>query len=515
MVRRLIALPVAALVISTLILGGISLALDGGGDEPRAAKTVTTLEQTDGVDDVYAVKKTAGQQRATERSNGNAYAYGKDKRRGPEPTTTTTIAPAVAAPSTTQPGVTPTTTPYPLTPTTQVTTTTTKPPTTATTKPPTTTTKPPTTTTTAPPKQPPPPSGDRVDIYPGDNVSGILAAHPQGTTFLMHSGVYKRVTLMPKSGQTIIGQNGAILDGEGRTADGVGRANANNITIRNLTIRNYTDKCIDWGAQGAGLNWTIEDTEVSYCLTGIKVKKGGTYKNNYVHHNRKYGMNGNGVNLTVVGNEIAYNRTDKSQDLGDSGGTKFLRTERLVIRSNHVHDNYGHGIWVDGSNQGALIEKNKVTNNERVGIFHELGFSPTIRNNTVKGNGHKTDGKAAAGSGILVLATKDANVYGNTVTGNRNGIMAKWNDLKPGRATDNLTGEKFYLKNLNVHNNVIAMNVGTTGIADLSNAKNAYTSSWNNRFAGNSYTLGSSSGKFFRWKETITYAQWKQIHPSD
>jgi parallel beta-helix repeat protein len=535
MVRRLIALPLAALVISTLILGGISLAFSAGDNAPQATKTATTLGQTDGTELADTGATNPGRLRAAARSARN---NGNGKGNGNKPTTTTTtVGRDPLTPITQPPAVTSTTkaatttTKPPTTTTTTKPATTTKPPTTTTTTKPATTTKPPTTTrppttTTAPPKEPsPPPSGDAVDIYPGDNVNAILAGHPQGTTFLMHAGVYKRVTLMPKSGQTITGQKGTILDGEGVAEDGVGRASANNITIRGLTIKNYKDKCIDWGAQGAGTAWTIENNDLSYCTMGIKTKRGGTYKNNYVHHNRQYGMNGNGgTQIKVIGNEIAFNRTNRSYDSGDSGGTKFLRTFDAIVRGNHVHDNYGNGIWFDGSNHDALIENNVVTNNEGAGIFHELGFSPTIRNNTVKGNGHESSGRAGGGSGILVLATKDAKIYRNTVTNNRNGIMAKWNDMNAGRDKDNLTGETFYLKNLYVHDNVVTMQVGTTGIADLSAAQMSVEASWNNRFENNTYNLANASGTFFRWKDAdpnksgsqlYTYSQWRLVHPKD
>ena len=410
----------------------------------------------------------------------------------------------------------------PTTATSPTTTTTTVPPTTATTVPPTTTT-----TTTLPPPDIDPsplPPGFEVDVFPGDDVQELVNAHPVDTTFRLHTGVYRRVTIMPKSRQTFVGDPGAVLDGEGVTEYGIGPATANGVTIRGLVIENYTGSCIERGARGWGRRWTVEGVEARFCDVGIRVKEGGTYRNNYIHHNGVYGMNGTGDDIVVEGNEIAFNRTAPSAPKGDSGGTKFLRTHNLVLRNNHVHDNLGNGLWVDGSNVGALIEHNRVVDNAAVGIFHELGFGPVIRHNHVEGNGWDSTGRAGSGSGILVLATCDAQVYGNTVVGNRNGILGKYADPHPGRDADPFTGEPYVLKNLSVHHNTVTMNQGDTGIIDYATGHPTYQPSWNNRFANNTYTLTPPNGQFFRWTdgtpataswERLTLSQWQEHHPTD
>ncbi len=394
-----------------------------------------------------------------------------------------------------------------------------RPTTTTTTRPPpttTTTTAPPptTTTTTAPPT-------DAVDIWPGDDVNAILAANPEGTTFLMHAGVYSRLTLMPRSGQVVIGEAGTVLDGGNATADGVGRAVANDITIRGLTIRNYTDACVDWGADGWGQRWLIEDVDAGYCRLGVKVKKGGTYRDNYIHHNAQYGMEGTGEwDLVVEGNEIAYNRTNTNYDLGDSGATKFHSTVGMVFRDNHVHDNNGLGIWLDGPNTGAIIEGNLVVGNDQAGIVHELGYSPIIRNNTVEGNGFDSDGLGGEGAGILAFSVRDAEIYGNTVIGNRNGIAGRSDD----RGFDDDTGLEWMLVDLYVHDNEVTMDLGATGIWDYYPGEPALDPGANIRFEGNTYTLTPQGGRFLRWVDAIsgngdwdlhTLSGWQAYFPLD
>ncbi len=379
----------------------------------------------------------------------------------------------------------------------------------------TSTTRPPTTTTTT---QPP---SDLVDIWPDDDVNAMLASHPEGTAFLMHAGLYSNLTLMPRSSQSITGEPGTILDGGGVTEDGVGRAVANDVTIRGLKITNYTGACVNWGADGWGQRWTIEDVDAGYCEVGMVVKKGGTYRNNYIHHNSVYGMIGSGEwGLLIEGNEIAYNRTDATADIGDSGGTKFHNTVDMVLRDNHVHDNYGHGLWLDGSNTAALIEDNLVVSNDLIGIFHELGYSPVIRDNAVEDNGSASSGSGGDGAGILAFAVRDAEIYGNTVSGNRHGIAGK-NDE---RGIDVKTGLEWKLEDLYVHDNDITMDQGVTGIWDYHADLPVLAGEANIRFEFNSYTLIPPTGLFFRWVDanpgTSTWdyfdlAGWQQYFPLD
>ena len=71
-----------------------------------------------------------------------------------------------------------------------------------------TTTKPPATTTK-------PVSG--VAVRPGESIQAAVDKHPAGTTFVIKAGVHKRQSVVPKSGNTFVGESGAVLSGEGVT----------------------------------------------------------------------------------------------------------------------------------------------------------------------------------------------------------------------------------------------------------------------------------------------------------
>ena len=83
-------------------------------------------------------------------------------------------------------------------------------------------------------------------IAVGSSIQSAVNANPTGTTFGLASGVHSiTAAITPKSGQTFVGQFGAILDGSGwatsDTTQGAFRAHnqdIDNVTIRNLVIRN-------------------------------------------------------------------------------------------------------------------------------------------------------------------------------------------------------------------------------------------------------------------------------------
>jgi parallel beta-helix repeat protein len=209
--------------------------------------------------------------------------------------------------------------------------------------------------------------------------------------------------------------------------------------------------------------------------------------------------------VLIQSNEIAFNNYKRTAWGWEKGGTKFVRTHNLVVRGNYVHDNWGPGLWDDIDNINTLIEGNRVTNNAAQGIFHEISYAAVIRNNIVVGNGFAHPGSRSWlwGAGILVAAPRDVEIYGNTVSENGNGIAAIQQSRGTGPYGDHL------VLNLYVHDNAIAMtSMGATGIVqDISN--DSVFTSRNNRFANNTYTLGSRKTTFQWLNAARTVPQWK------
>ncbi len=280
--------------------------------------------------------------------------------------------------------------------------------------------------------------------------------------------------------------------------------NATDVTIQGLTIEKFANPAQSGAIAGeSSMAWTIRDNEVRF-NHGIGVRIGHRMKvlNNRLLRNGQMGIGGVGDNVLVEDNEIAYNNTAGFDPGWEAGGTKFVKTNSLVVRNNLSHHNDGPGLWTDIDNRNTMYEGNRVEDNRRTGIYHEISYSAVIRNNTVKRNGF---GMSAWlwGAGILVAASPDVEVYGNTVEGNADGIAGVQQPRGSGAYGPHETS------NLWVHHNTITMTDGLTGFAqDFGDY--SYYKSRNIRFDQNTYQLGAGA-RYFAWMNgERTDAEWRQ-----
>jgi parallel beta-helix repeat protein len=348
-----------------------------------------------------------------------------------------------------------------------------------------------------------------VRLEPGDPVGSLVADSPAGTVFVFAPGVYEGVSVQPKADQVFIGEPGAVLSGEG--AEYAFRSAEANVTIEGFLIEGYTPGSKDGaihGEQGAR-DWTIIDNEIrNNAEVGVRGVSGWQVTGNVISHNGRYGVTLAGGDVVVVGNEIACNSTEHGAT-GDSGGTKFVHTQGLILRDNHVHHNYGNGLWVDINNVNALIEWNRLISNERAGIYLEISCGGTIRNNTVENNGvsNRLPDWMAESSGIQVANTPNVQVYGNRLSGNAMGIGALQVNHENLGAVDKCDPE---LRNLKVYDNVITQSGGAAAGLDANNNQGSVWSSWGNTFEGNTYEL--SNGARFRWEGNwISHNAWTEL----
>ena len=151
--------------------------------------------------------------------------------------------------------------------------------------------------------------------------------------------------------------------------------------------------------------WVVEHCDIHDNATGgIRVGDRTRVLHSRVHHNGRIGILGSGDDIRIEDNEIAYNNADARYDMYDeAGGTKFIRTRDLVVRSNAVHHNHGPGLWTDIDNVRTLYENNRVEDNAEAGIFHEISYAATIRDNVVRRNGTtRCRADWISGAGILI-----------------------------------------------------------------------------------------------------------------
>jgi parallel beta-helix repeat protein len=381
-------------------------------------------------------------------------------------------------------------------------------------------------TATAPPPPPPPstsavgpqstivcPAG-AIDIWPGQYIQGIVNSYPGATTFCLRAGVHSLTSsITPKTGNTFVGEYGAILDGTGYwpvSDDTQAAFRAHNqdidyVTIRNLVIRNMPFSGIHtyyWMSD----HWTIEYNEIASNKIGIEFAPNFTVRNNYIHHNvgnassSNPGDRGGGYqgfrsdNSTFESNEIAYNGPE--QKVGLSANVAF--------RNNFVHHNMRDGIWYDTNpNGGTVIEGNRVEDNGRNGIFFEASVGATIRNNTVR---------RTVGDGIFISMSQNAQIYSNTLDANFGGIEYFLN-------CDSLSlGED--VKNNAAYDNTIVASTQSYGYASgfsyLSSCSSTQLAAYLNgsknlTFSRNTYKVPSVSSRYWLWGGWKYWNEWQAM----
>ena len=161
---------------------------------------------------------------------------------------------------------------------------------------------------------------------------------------------------------------------------------ATDVLISGLVVEKYATPVGD-AAVPVGTRGVLQYPEIRlnhYAGAGSGTESKLLY--NSIHHNGGFGIIGAGNYTTIDSNEIAYNNFANFNPFWGAGGSKWVLTFGLTVRNNNSHHNGGPGLWTDIGNIYVLYENNTVEDNERGGIFHELSYDATIRNNTSRRN---------------------------------------------------------------------------------------------------------------------------------
>ncbi|NNL13125.1 MAG: right-handed parallel beta-helix repeat-containing protein [Acidimicrobiia bacterium] len=290
---------------------------------------------------------------------------------------------------------------------------------------------------------------------------------------------------------------------------------ADNVTIEGLVIEKYAapaqegviDSRRDREDRVGGSGWQIIDNVVRWNHgVGIAATTGAVVAGNQVYENGQLGLAAKGLGVTIEGNEIYGNNTAGFNSGWEAGGSKFAFTSGLVVRNNHVHDNDGPGLWTDIDNIDTRYEGNRVIDNDRMGIFHEISYDAVIADNEVRGNGF---GFSAWlwGAGIAVSTSINVEIYGNVVEGNGDGIVG----IEQDRSDAPASYGPLSLTGLDVHDNFVSGNEGWSGVGQDIGSNAVFTSA-GNRFYDN--TFDQAGTHFFWLNEEVTYKGWLEFGQS-
>jgi len=344
-----------------------------------------------------------------------------------------------------------------------------------------------------------------IAVTPGTDIPSLVQQKDGNTTFCLKAGVHSiAAAIMPKSGDTFVGEYGAILDGSGWTTtdatQGAFRAHnvdVDDVTIRNLVIRRMPKRAIHayyWMSD----RWTIEHNELAYNGSGVALPNSSVARANYIHHSTGEGYSAfRASDVLFENNNIAFNGTQK-----------VVAATNATFRGNFVHDNSDAAIWYDGDCTGGVVEGNTVQDNAGDGIFVEISSQVTVRNNTLRRN---------ASSGIFISTSKNIETYNNTLEDNWRGIQYFLNCAVVGGGNNG-----WDLANNTAHDNTIKL--GTTS-GSFENSL-TYTSSCpveqvapylagskNLKFVNNRYFVPSTTARYLVWGINTfkTWSEWQAL----
>lgn len=341
-----------------------------------------------------------------------------------------------------------------------------------------------------------------------------------GQTFCLEAGLHSFAggSNTPKSGQSFIGQYGAICDGTGwSTADAnqgafmAHLADIDDVTIKNLVIQNMPKRGIHAYPTGGADRWNIDYCEIKNCgRGGVMVSSSGKVRFCSIHHCLYAGYESAGgagdatYDTEFQDTEIAY--------CGDQ--QKILFGNGVCFRRCYVHHNDGPGIWYDGENINSIIEDCIVEYNTE-GIFYEVSYSGIIRRNISRYN---------SVSGIFISVSQDVQAYENTLLGNLRGIQYGVDISRVGGGGEVpwsvASGQRFDLKNNATFNNRVRLTHPSHQLNTLVHQNGDGTpyenGSKNLTFETNNYYALDTTSAWLVWGNVNkTFTQWQALGHDD
>jgi len=362
-----------------------------------------------------------------------------------------------------------------------------------------------------------------IAIQPGASIQAAVDGNPGAAIFCLKAGIhpiYGPVT--PKSGNTFIGEYGAVLDGSrwstSEREQGAFRAHnqdIDDVTIRNLVIRNMPQRGIHAYPEKSD-RWLIEYNEISNSRYCVSVGHSFTVRGNWFHD--CVGDLSSAVDADHGGAYIGYKANFalfEGNRIGPNNGTeqKLSMSRGTVFRGNYVYGNHGSGLWLDGDNVDATYEENRIEDNQSEGIFHEISGNAIIRNNVIRRNGV---------SGIFISTSRDLEIYNNTLEDNGRGINLFVSCEVVGPPGHNYLGDiGFDLRNVWISNNTIRVPRGRPYVYGSGLNSTGCTAeqllpyvngSKDLVFTGNHYVVPTLNGPWWYWALTFrTWAQWQAL----
>ena len=294
-----------------------------------------------------------------------------------------------------------------------------------------------------------PPTADTILVYPGDDINSIVDNNPEGTTFIIKSGIHSMQEIWPKNGNTFWGETGAILNGGRVLTEFVQEGGLYYAPDQTQEGQTHVDPYV------CPENWERCDRpEVLYFdneplrhVTSLADVESGKYYFDYDADRIYFADDPTGHTVETSITTWAF------VDSGNDITIKYLIIEKYAS----VTD-FGT-VGASGLKTNWLVEGCEIRLNHGAGIV--VGGESTVRGNYLHHNGHVG---VNAGGGANILIESNEISYNNFTR-----VSMGWG----GAAT------KFYVAdNLQVIGNYVHHNIGHGLWTDIGNTNTLYEGNW-------------------------------------
>jgi parallel beta-helix repeat protein len=251
-----------------------------------------------------------------------------------------------------------------------------------------------------------PPARDpmTITVQPGETIQSAVDQAQPGDTVEVPYGVYHERVVVDVSDITLLGianEQGEwpILDGEGALSDGI-ISSGNNFTVGRFHIRSYNDNgVLVEGATGVHFHDIFAENVGTYGVYPVQST------NVLIERVEVTGVDDAGIYAGQCENVIVRD----SVVYGNVIGIELENTVNGEVYNNHAYDNTTGIFIVVLPNLTSKVSTNTKVYDNRANDNNLENFAPE----------GATAGFLPPGLGILLLGTDSAEVYNNTVTGNR------------------------------------------------------------------------------------------------
>lgn len=313
-------------------------------------------------------------------------------------------------------------------------------------------------------------------------LSDAVARVPRYGVVRVRAGIYREPTVLIRQPLTLVGDSGAVLDGEGQRELLV--VGADSVTVRGLTFRNTgtsqaTDRAALRFVEAAGC--LVEYNRFENTLFGIYLQRASAC---LVRRNVLQGMAGS---QTVTGNGL------------------HSWSSRDVVFEDNVIDGHRDGIYFEFT-VGGVARRNISRHSRRYGLHFMFSDSCRYENNTFLANE----------SGVAVMYAKYVTMIGNRFERNRG--SAAYGVLLKEISDSELRGNVFVENSIGLHleganRNRIADNDFVRngwGVRIMADAQENVLRG--NLFSGNVFDVGTNSRLNF---STFTGNWWDRYRGYD